>query len=75
MCHRIACRTCGKPSFAGCGMHVEQVLAGVPRDRRCRCREEREALREAAAAAKKAERAARRAAGSDRPWWERLLSK
>ncbi|HEY6878942.1 MAG TPA: hypothetical protein VI299_13030 [Polyangiales bacterium] len=39
MCRRITCSQCGKPSFAGCGMHVEQVLADVPRDRRCRCHE------------------------------------
>jgi len=75
MCHRITCRTCGKPSYAGCGLHVEMVLADVPRDLRCRCREERAALREAAAAAKRAEKAARRAAGRGRPWWERLLPK
>ncbi|WP_224281367.1 hypothetical protein [Streptomyces sp. LS1784] len=37
MCRRVACRTCGKPTFAGCGMHVEQVLAGVPKSARCDC--------------------------------------
>jgi fumarate hydratase subunit beta len=26
-------------TFAGCGAHVEQVLAGVPKEQRCRCRE------------------------------------
>ena len=41
MCRRIQCEVCGKPSFAGCGMHVEQVLADVPRGERCRCAEER----------------------------------
>jgi len=41
MCRRIQCEKCGKPSFAGCGMHVEQVLADVPRAERCRCAEER----------------------------------
>jgi hypothetical protein len=29
------CRKCGKTGWAGCGRHVEQVLAGVPRDQRC----------------------------------------
>jgi len=43
MCRRVTCSSCGKPSFAGCGRHVEQVLADVPRDERCRCREEAEA--------------------------------
>jgi hypothetical protein len=35
MCQRVDCPTCGKPTFVGCGMHVEQVLGDVPRDRRC----------------------------------------
>ena len=30
MCQRITCRKCGKPSFAGCGRHVESVLGDVP---------------------------------------------
>ena len=37
MCQRVTCHTCGKPTYRGCGMHVEQVLAGVPQDGRCRC--------------------------------------
>lgn len=41
MCRRIRCSKCGKPSFAGCGMHVEQVLHDVPPEKRCRCREEK----------------------------------
>jgi hypothetical protein len=40
MCRRVECRKCGKPTFAGCGMHVEQVLGDVPPPQRCRCREE-----------------------------------
>jgi hypothetical protein len=40
MCRRVDCRKCGRPTFAGCGAHVEQVLGDVPRDRRCRCHEE-----------------------------------
>lgn len=40
MCRRIDCAKCGRPSYAGCGMHVEQVLKDVPPDARCRCREE-----------------------------------
>lgn len=40
MCQRVTCRTCGKPTFAGCGAHVEQVLRDVPPAERCRCREE-----------------------------------
>jgi len=39
MCRRVHCSKCGKPTFAGCGMHVEQVLAGIPLRDRCHCRE------------------------------------
>lgn len=37
MCSPATCRTCGKASYAGCGQHVEQVLAGVPQHKRCSC--------------------------------------
>lgn len=40
MCRRVTCSKCGKPSWAGCGAHVEQVLGNVPAAQRCRCREE-----------------------------------
>ena len=39
MCRRVECQSCQKPTYAGCGMHIEQVLGDVPLDRRCRCRE------------------------------------
>jgi hypothetical protein len=42
MCRQVKCSTCGKATYAGCGMHVEQVLAGVPASQRCRCREQNE---------------------------------
>ncbi|WP_170286223.1 hypothetical protein [Nocardioides rubriscoriae] len=35
MCRAVTCRSCGKPTWAGCGRHVEQALAGVPRPDRC----------------------------------------
>ena len=31
MCHRTTCRKCGKASWAGCGRHVDRVMAGVPK--------------------------------------------
>ena len=37
MCQRATCRTCGKATYTGCGQHVEQVLAGVPKSQRCAC--------------------------------------
>jgi hypothetical protein len=35
MCRRATCKTCGKTTWAGCGQHVDQVMAGVPRAARC----------------------------------------
>jgi hypothetical protein len=45
MCTRIKCPRCQKPTYAGCGAHVEQVLGDVPKSERCRCREEEAAQR------------------------------
>jgi hypothetical protein len=39
MCRRVECSKCGRPTWAGCGAHVEQVLGNVPEDERCRCHE------------------------------------
>jgi hypothetical protein len=39
MCRRIECAKCKKPTYTGCGMHVEQVLADVPPAERCSCRD------------------------------------
>lgn len=41
MCRRVECSNCRKPTFAGCGAHVEQVLGDVPKEQRCCCRETR----------------------------------
>ncbi|MBP9113310.1 MAG: hypothetical protein KBF88_10915 [Polyangiaceae bacterium] len=41
MCRRVECEQCKKPTYAGCGMHVEQVLGNVPKDSRCVCREKK----------------------------------
>ena len=35
MCRPATCKTCGKTTWAGCGQHVDQVMAGVPRADRC----------------------------------------
>jgi hypothetical protein len=40
MCRRVACSECNKATFAGCGMHVEQVLGGVPAEQRCSCNQQ-----------------------------------
>lgn len=39
MCRRVTCPSCRKPTFAGCGLHVEQVLGDVPPEERCKCNE------------------------------------
>lgn len=35
MCQQVTCRTCGKATWAGCGQHIDQALAGVPKSQRC----------------------------------------
>ncbi len=35
MCRAVTCRTCGKTTWAGCGQHVDMVMAGVARADRC----------------------------------------
>ena len=39
MCRAVTCKKCNKPSWAGCGAHVESVLGHVPRSERCACRD------------------------------------
>ncbi|MFM8254480.1 MAG: hypothetical protein ACKN9O_04555 [Actinomycetota bacterium] len=35
MCSKVICRQCGKPTWSGCGEHIEIALAGVPKSDRC----------------------------------------
>lgn len=37
MCSRTTCTRCNKATWAGCGRHIEQALAGVPHNQRCSC--------------------------------------
>jgi hypothetical protein len=37
MCRQVTCRTCGNATWAGCGQHVDQVMRGVPKSKRCAC--------------------------------------
>lgn len=37
MCSKATCRKCGKTTWSGCGMHVKQVMRGVPADKQCTC--------------------------------------
>ena len=43
MCVRTTCPTCSKPTYAGCGAHVEAVLGDVRPADRCQCRSASEA--------------------------------
>lgn len=56
MCVRVSCKKCGKPTYAGCGAHIESVLAGVAVADRCSCR------------SKPAE--ASGATGENKPFWK-----
>ena len=42
MCRRVQCEKCGKPTYAGCGMHIEQVLGDVAVADRCHCRDQKD---------------------------------
>jgi hypothetical protein len=44
MCQRIQCAKCGKPTWTGCGQHIEQALLGVPLAQRCQCPPEKSFL-------------------------------
>ena len=35
MCRTVTCKTCAKTTWAGCGQHAKQVMAGVPASQRC----------------------------------------
>ncbi len=35
MCHPAKCKVCGKTTWAGCGQHIAQVKASVPKNQWC----------------------------------------
>jgi hypothetical protein len=35
MCSKVTCKVCKKPTWSGCGEHVEEALAGIPNSERC----------------------------------------
>jgi hypothetical protein len=37
MCSPVVCARCNKITWSGCGAHADQVMAGVPADKRCVC--------------------------------------
>lgn len=38
MCSPARCSACGKVTWTGCGKHVDDVMADVPRAQQCTCR-------------------------------------
>lgn len=41
MCRKVTCSKCGRPTWAGCGMHIESALKDVPQNQRCQCPRDR----------------------------------
>jgi hypothetical protein len=37
MCSKVTCKKCGKPTWSGCGEHIEEALQGIPKNQRCAC--------------------------------------
>jgi hypothetical protein len=37
MCKKVTCDTCHKPTWEGCGEHIEDALKDVPTNERCTC--------------------------------------
>ena len=35
MCQKVSCTKCGKPTWKGCGQHIEAALEGIALDERC----------------------------------------
>lgn len=35
MCSLVKCKTCKKPTWSGCGEHIEEALAGIAVGDRC----------------------------------------
>jgi hypothetical protein len=38
MCFKATCDACGKPTWKGCGLHIDSALASVPYEQRCACK-------------------------------------
>jgi len=37
MCKKVTCSICKKPTWEGCGEHIEDALKDVPKPARCTC--------------------------------------
>ncbi|PNH12022.1 hypothetical protein TSOC_001061 [Tetrabaena socialis] len=38
MCFQTTCGMCQKPTWSGCGKHIDSALSSVPLDDRCGCK-------------------------------------
>ncbi len=38
MCTKVICPQCKKPTWSGCGQHIETALKDVPESERCKCK-------------------------------------
>ncbi|KNC96708.1 uncharacterized protein SPPG_09513 [Spizellomyces punctatus DAOM BR117] len=39
MCRRVKCEKCDKYTWAGCGQHIDQALAGLKPEEICNCKD------------------------------------
>ena len=37
MCFEVKCQTCGKRTWAGCGLHKDRVMKRIPKKDQCVC--------------------------------------
>ncbi|CAB4670996.1 unannotated protein [freshwater metagenome] len=37
MCSEVTCENCKKPTWSGCGEHIEEALGSVALEDRCAC--------------------------------------
>ena len=44
MCYPVKCQVCGKTTWAGCGQHIAQVKASVPKAEWCNGRHTEEEI-------------------------------
>ena len=38
MCTKVECKKCAKPTWQGCGEHIEEALEGIALEDRCSCK-------------------------------------
>ncbi|KAI8341593.1 hypothetical protein EDC96DRAFT_522552 [Choanephora cucurbitarum] len=46
MCRKVTCPDCKKFTWAGCGLHIDQALAGLKDEEICKCKESKQKAEE-----------------------------